>query len=299
MEVTKDEQRELNDIFRKIAERDAFIEQQRQAAETLRRKEAEPPVTVWVVVDHYTERAWATKKVEVCGVYLTKREAEDDLRLRYEHVKGDIETKFFSDVLIFYDSIEELMHGFSILEAPILSTFANRGNFPKSNTNSPSWSGEDEKILVAISKALGCDTAEKILVNEGVTLMMAAGFLESLRPQPKADEDDGKFVKILVRKELAEQIQRLGDKIQAGQSSFIGAMNRQEQPEVDLEKEIKIWCKENVTGVRPIYTADSLIYGMLPSCARHFYELGRRASDEQSSVLACIEEFIEQLEDKK
>ena len=43
------------------------------------------------------------------------------------------------------------------------------------------WSDEDEKILVTISKALGCDTAEKILVNEGVTLVMAAGFLESLK----------------------------------------------------------------------------------------------------------------------
>ncbi|MBR5896527.1 MAG: hypothetical protein IKZ39_02810 [Lachnospiraceae bacterium] len=42
------------------------------------------------------------------------------------------------------------------------------------------WSEEDEKMLAAISKALGCDTAEKILVNEGVTLVMAAGFLESL-----------------------------------------------------------------------------------------------------------------------
>ena len=42
------------------------------------------------------------------------------------------------------------------------------------------WSEEDEKMLAAISKALGCDTAEKTLVNEGVTLVMAAGFLESL-----------------------------------------------------------------------------------------------------------------------
>ena len=50
------------------------------------------------------------------------------------------------------------------------------------------WSEEDEKMLVAISKALGCDTAEKILVNEGVTLMMAAGFLESLRPSWKPGE---------------------------------------------------------------------------------------------------------------
>ena len=56
--------------------------------------------------------------------------------------------------------------------------------------------------------------------------------------QRETDGDDGKFVKILVRKEFAEQIQRLGDKIQAGQSSFVRAMNQQEQPEMDLEKEI-------------------------------------------------------------
>ena len=40
MEVTKDEQRKLDDLFRKIADRDEFVAQQRQAAETLRRKEA-------------------------------------------------------------------------------------------------------------------------------------------------------------------------------------------------------------------------------------------------------------------
>ena len=127
MEVTKDEQRKLDDLFRKIADRDEFVAQQRQAAETLRRKEAEPPVTVWAAVDRYTERAWGKVGVEICGVYLTKREAEDDLRLRYEHVKGDIETKFFGEGLIFYDSIEELMHGFYIHEAPILSTFKTEG----------------------------------------------------------------------------------------------------------------------------------------------------------------------------
>ena len=49
MEVTKDEQRKLDELFRKIADRDEFVAQQRQAAETLRRKEAEPPVIVWAV----------------------------------------------------------------------------------------------------------------------------------------------------------------------------------------------------------------------------------------------------------
>ena len=56
---------------------------------------------------------------------------------------------------------------------------------------------------------------------------------------------------------------------------------QQEQPEEDLEKEIKDWCKENVTGVNPIYTADSLIYSLLPKTARHFYELGLNARKEE------------------
>jgi hypothetical protein len=43
------------------------------------------------------------------------------------------------------------------------------------------WNEEDEKMLVAISKALVCDTAEKILEYEGVTLVMAADFLASLK----------------------------------------------------------------------------------------------------------------------
>lgn len=54
------------------------------------------------------------------------------------------------------------------------------------------WSEEDEKMLIAISKALGCDTAEKILVNGGVTLVMASGFLEALRPSWKPSEEQMK-----------------------------------------------------------------------------------------------------------
>ena len=56
---------------------------------------------------------------------------------------------------------------------------------------------------------------------------------------------------------------------------------QQEQPKVDLEKKIQDWCKENVTGVKPIYTADSLIYDLLPKTARHFYELGLNARKEE------------------
>jgi hypothetical protein len=56
---------------------------------------------------------------------------------------------------------------------------------------------------------------------------------------------------------------------------------QQEHPEVDLEKEIQDWCKENVTGVKPIYTADSLIYGLLPKTARYFYELDKNARKEK------------------
>lgn len=55
---------------------------------------------------------------------------------------------------------------------------------------------------------------------------------------------------------------------------------QQDQPEVDLEKEIEDWCDENITGVRPIYTADSLIYGLLPKTAHYFYELGLNARKE-------------------
>lgn len=60
--------------------------------------------------------------------------------------------------------------------------------------------------------------------------------------------------------------------------SFTTSLQR-EQPEVDLEKEIDDWCDKNITGVRPIYTADSLIYGLLPKTAHHFYELGLKSKE--------------------
>lgn len=59
-------------------------------------------------------------------------------------------------------------------------------------------------------------------------------------------------------------------------SEMIDSINGK-QPEVDLEEKIQTWCKENVTGVNPIYTADSLTCYLLPKTARHFYELGLNA----------------------
>lgn len=56
---------------------------------------------------------------------------------------------------------------------------------------------------------------------------------------------------------------------------------QQEQQEVDIKKEIKDWCKENVTGVNPIYTADSLMCALLPKCAHYFYKLGLNARKEE------------------
>ena len=55
---------------------------------------------------------------------------------------------------------------------------------------------------------------------------------------------------------------------------LIDSLQQEESPEVDLEEEIKDWCDKEVTGVKPIYTGDSLTYSILPRTARHFYELG-------------------------
>ena len=100
-------------------------------------------------------------------------------------------------------------------------------------------------------------------------------FIDSLQQeQPETDGDDGKFVKILVRKEFAELFQKLDDEIQAGQSSFISAMNQQEQPEVDLEKEYKEWWENKVSGnVNIQHTMEWYMH----ETARHFFELGLNA----------------------
>ena len=50
-----------------------------------------------------------------------------------------------------------------------------------------------------------------------------------------------------------------------------------ELSEADLEKEIRDWCNNVITGYDPIYTGSSLRYSMLPECANHFYELGRKS----------------------
>ena len=130
MEVTKDEQRKLDDLFRKIADRDEFVAQQRQAAETLRRKEAEPPVTVWAVVDHYTLRDWGQEGFAIRGVYLTLDDAVAAIRAEYDRHKGEgpllpIEGKGENTRWDYSEWDAE--HRYGIEQAPILSTFKTDG----------------------------------------------------------------------------------------------------------------------------------------------------------------------------
>lgn len=100
--------------------------------------------------------------------------------------------------------------------------------------------------------------------------------IRSLQQEPpETDGDDGKFVKILVRKEFAEQFQRLGDEIQASQSPFVGAMNQQKQQEIDLEKEYKEYVEND--PVFSILTNRNV--GL--AIARHFYSLGKNTRKEE------------------
>lgn len=98
---------------------------------------------------------------------------------------------------------------------------------------------------------------------------------------PETDEDDGKFVKILVRKEFAEQIQRLGDEILAVQSSFIRAMNQQEQPEIELEAEIEMeWDSFNKHLVKYDNGSEEVVWlnrFSFVNIANYFYKLGLKA----------------------
>lgn len=130
MEVTKDEQRKLYDLFRKIADRDEFVARQRQAAETLRCKEAEPPVTVWAVVDNYTLRDWGQEGFNICGVYLTLDEAVEHIHAERESHKGEgpllpIEGNG-ENTRWHYDEWDEA-HIYGIEQAPFLSTFKTEG----------------------------------------------------------------------------------------------------------------------------------------------------------------------------
>lgn len=130
MEVTKDEQRKLDDLFRKIADRDEFVAQQRQASETLRRKEAEPPVTVWAVVDNYTLRDWGQKGSAICGIYLTLDEAVAHIHAEYDRHKGEGPLPPIAgkgeNTCWHYDEWDEA-HNYGIEQAPILSTFKTDG----------------------------------------------------------------------------------------------------------------------------------------------------------------------------
>ena len=122
--------------------------------------------------------------------------------------------------------------------------------------------------------------------SAGSELKKLLSFITSLQQeQPEADGDDGKFVKILVRKEFAEQFQRLGDEIQAGQSSFFAAINPQEQPEVELEKEMDKYYSRWMQGASDegCFNEDCQLISIY-DCRRialHFYKLGLNARKEK------------------
>lgn len=100
-----------------------------------------------------------------------------------------------------------------------------------------------------------------------------------LQQEQPVDGDDEKFVKISVRKEVAEQFQKLGDVILAGQSSFIRAMNQQEQPEVDLDKfteKIKTFQGKykhpEIVSIKGAMAFMARMFYQYPNVARQWYE---------------------------
>ena len=70
IEVTKEEQEKLNNLLQQIERREAFIAQQKEASEKLRRLKDEDAVPVWVVVNEYTLRDWGQPGSEIDGVFL-------------------------------------------------------------------------------------------------------------------------------------------------------------------------------------------------------------------------------------
>ena len=129
-----------------------------------------------------------------------------------------------------------------------------------------------------MSKYIDAEKLIKAIEEKGIDNLALIGPLQQDQP---SNEDDGKFVKISVRKEFAEQFQRLRDKHQALQSSFIRAMNQQKQPE--LEKE---FSREYATYHLPGFILETLSGGtevidFIYKTARHFYELGKNARKEE------------------
>lgn len=147
--------------------------------------------------------------------------------------------------------------------------------------------GYIEKLKIIFEKILAIDNSRKEFFRGKKEMAnQTIGLITSLKQkQSDTDRDDGKFVKILVRKEYAELLQKLGDEIQSGQFSFIGAMNQQEQPEIDLEKEIINYFQGLWPGIETPEQCNTDMH-FTPSAimrlARYFYELGYNARKEET-----------------
>ena len=173
------------------------------------------------------------------------------------------------------------------------------------------WSEEDEKMLSACIEAVG-----SMSVRSDVKTLR--DWLRSLRPQPHwkpcKEQMEGlhftplnrliqkipsknwndtvnnyakKLRDCLIKEGYLKDAKVLQDYISYmnGNNVPMATMDEQEQPEVDLEKEIQIWChnplyeltKEQDTGKAPV----KVLISDIEDTARHFYELGLNARKEK------------------
>lgn len=125
IEVTKEEEKKLNDLLRKIDKRAKFEAEQQEAAEELRWRKSQPAVTMYAVFDNYTLREWGEHGCEVEGLYLTLDEAVKAIHALREKEKkriGDMPAVELDGKYATLDYSEwEVKHHYEIVDAPVKS----------------------------------------------------------------------------------------------------------------------------------------------------------------------------------
>ena len=113
------------------------------------------------------------------------------------------------------------------------------------------WSEEDEKIITALTKALiGSDSAEKIMLFDGVTIEMVSDWLKSLRPQPKQEwsEEDER-----IRKAIIGYIDH-GQHYDVSNKDMIAWLEKQGGQNPEWNKKPCLTCQEYDNGYKQGYT---------------------------------------------
>lgn len=206
-----------------------------------------------------------------------------------DRLKAEIERLSSGEHPIEYERVEKLAYNRALSEVEdIISSLQKEPCFPQENNivekvfgagNLESWEYREAEMLVALAKEELLKSLQQEQPEVGLNIS------KFCQPVPKSIADC-----------VAEHFwEMLGDEEKEGTKTI--ETTQQEQPEVDLEKEVALYFEGLWPGMETAEqcnTKMSFTPSAIMRLAKHFYELGLKARKEESSEIG-LDRFTEKI----